>query len=204
MAENIKKDAVVEEATAPKKATKKTATKKQEVKEEVKAVEETVVEEKTVKTPRKYEPTEMIMCHSVFPGQYFFTGPKTKVVYPFYASGDETPIEYQDLQSAMMAKKKSIMSPCIVIDDEELLEDVRWKQVKSVYETMFPVKNIGKLIDKPFSEFKKEFETLPIGAKKKVMMEISTRVREGEFSEMNKIRLVDEACNSNIAVLLQR
>lgn len=191
MSEEIKNDVAVEETATPKKTTKKPAVKEQ------------VVEE-TVKTPRKYEPTEMIMCHSVFPGQYFFTGPKTKVVYPFMASGDETPVEYQDLQSAMMAKKKSIMSPCIVIDDEELLEDVKWKQVKKVYDTMFPVKNIGKLIDKPFREFQKEFETLPIGAKKKVMMEISTRVRDGEFSEMNKIRLVDEACNSNIAILLQR
>ena len=198
MSEDTKMDVAVEEAATPKKSSKKTTAKKLVV-EEVKVQEENVT-----KTPRKYEPTDMIMCHSVFPGQYFFSGPKTKVVYPFMASGDETPVEYQDLQSAMMAKKKSIMAPCIVIDDEELLEDPRWKQVKNVYETMFAVGDIDKLLSKPFATFKKEFEVLPIGAKRKVMMEISTRVREGSFSEMNKIRLVDEACNSNIAVLLQR
>lgn len=193
MSENVKKDVAVDETATPKKSSRKTTAKKS-----------VVEEEKVTKTPKKYEPTDMIMCHSVFPGQYFFSGPKTKVVYPFMASGDETPVEYQDLQSAMMAKKKSIMAPCIVIDDEELLEDPRWKQVKKVYETMFAVEDIDKLLSKPFTAFKKEFEKLPIGAKRKVMMEISTRVRDGSFSEMNKIRLVDEACNSNIAVLLQR
>ena len=198
MSEDTKMDVAVDEAAMPKKSGKKT-TAKHTVVEDVKVQDENVT-----KTPRKYEPTDMIMCHSVFPGQYFFSGPKTKVVYPFMASGDETPVEYQDLQSAMMAKKKSIMAPCIVIDDEELLEDPRWKQVKNVYETMFAVGDIDKLLSKPFATFKKEFEVLPIGAKRKVMMEISTRVREGSFSEMNKIRLVDEACNSNIAVLLQR
>jgi hypothetical protein len=44
---------------------------------------------------------------------------------------------------------------------------------------------------------------MPIGIKKNIMLEISTRVRDGVFSEMKKIRLVDEACSSNIAVLLQ-
>jgi hypothetical protein len=193
MTEDNKNDVVVEEATATKKTTRKTAAKP--------AVEQVVAE---TKSARKYEPGDMIMCHSVFPGRYFFSGPKTKVVYPFEASGDETPVEYQDLQSAMMAKKKSIMAPYIVIDDEELLEDPRWKNVKKVYDTMFVIKDMDKLLSEPFDSFKKNFEVLPIGAKRKVMMEISSRVRDGEFSEMNKIRLVDEACNSNIAVLLQR
>lgn len=194
MSEDIKNDVVVEEQVTAKKSTKKTT--------KAPAVEEVKVE--PPKAPKKYEPTDMIMCHSVFPGQYYFSGPKTKVVYPFMASGDETPVEYQDLQSAMMAKKKSIMAPYIVIDDEELLEDPRWKQVKKVYENMFVIDDMDKFLAKPFATFEKEFAKLPIGAKRKIMMEISSRVREGSFSEMKKIRLVDEACNSNIAVLLQR
>ena len=198
MDENVEMVDVAENDTSIKKVGKKATNKK------IVANEVTTVEDNVERTPRKYEPTDMIMCHSVFPGQYYFSGPKTKVVYPFMASGDETPVEYQDLQSAMMAKKKSIMAPCIVIDDEELLEDPRWKQVKNVYDTMFAIGDVDKLLSKPFATFKKEFEILPIGAKRKVMMEISTRVREGSFSEMNKIRLVDEACISNIAVLLQR
>ena len=185
--------AVVETA---KKTTKKASSKKST----------SVDTEKTVTTaaPRKYEPTDIIMCHSVFPGRFLFSGPKTKIIYPFEACGDENPVEYQDLLAAMMSKKKSIMAPYIVVDDEELLEDIRWKQVKKVYDSMFAIKDMDKFLSMPFATFKKTFEKLPAGIKKNVMLEISARVRDGEFSEMNKIRLVDEACSSNIAVLLQR
>ena len=185
--------AVVETA---KKTTKKASQKKGASED----VEKVVV----AATPRKYEPTDIIMCHSVFPGKFFFSGPKTKIIYPFEACGDENPVEYQDLLAAMMSKKKSIMAPFIVVDDEELLEDVRWKQVKKVYDSMFAIKDMDKFLSMPFATFKKTFEKLPAGIKKNVMLEISARVRDGEFSEMNKIRLVDEACSSNIAVLLQR
>ena len=153
---------------------------------------------------REYKPNDIIPCHSVFPGRFLFSGPKTKAVYPFEASGDICYVEYQDLLSAMLAKKKSIMAPYIVVDDEELLETIHWKQVKKIYDDMYAAKDLDKLLDMPFQTFKKNFEKLPIGAKKRVMMTISSRVRSGEFSEMNKIRLVDEACSSNIAVLLSR
>lgn len=198
---------MAENKTTKKTTTKKTTTPKKEV--EVKVVSEetpVVVEQKVVepvKTPKKYEPSDTIMCHSVFPGTFLFSGPKSNIVYPFEAPGDENLVEYQDLLAAMMSKKKSIMAPHIVIDDEELLEDIRWKQVKKIYDDMFAINDMDGFLAMPFNSFKEEFEKLPIGVKKNVMLEIATRVREGEFSEMKKIRLVDEACNSNIAVLLQ-
>lgn len=160
--------------------------------------------EPTVKPVREYKPNDIIQCHSVFPGRFLFSGPKTKAVYPFEASGDICYVEYQDLLSAMLAKKKSIMAPYIVVDDEDLLDTIHWKQVKKIYDDMYAAKDLDKLLDMPFAAFKKNFEKLPVGAKRRVMMTISSRVRSGEFSEMNKIRLVDEACSSNIAVLLSR
>lgn len=179
---------VIEE-TEKKSSTKKSNAKKTET---------------TAKPVREYKPNDIIQCHSVFPGRFLFSGPKTKAVYPFEASGDICYVEYQDLLSAMLAKKKSIMAPYIVVDDEDLLETIHWKQVKKIYDDMYAAKDIDKLLDMPFAAFKKNFEKLPIGAKRRVMMTISSRVRSGEFSEMNKIRLVDEACSSNIAVLLSR
>ena len=192
-------DEVINEAVADE-VVKKPAARKTTVKK----VEEVEAEAPVaVKVPRKYEPTETIMCHSIFPGTFLFSGPKSKIVYPFEAPGDENPVEYQDLLAAMMSKKKSIMAPFIIIDDEELLEDFRWKQVKKTYDDMFAIKNMDKFLGMPFDSFEKAFNELPIGVKKNVMLEISARVRDGRFSEMRKIRLVDEACNSNIAVLLQ-
>ena len=182
---------VVEEVPSKKTTARKPASKN---------VEEVAVQ---AKKQREYKPNDTIMCHSVFPGKFLFSAPKTHIVIPFEACGDENPIEYQDLLAAMMGRKPSIMAPYIVIDDEELLEDYRWKSVKQVYDAMFTIKDINKFLAKPYDEFKATFEKLPIGVKKNVMLEMSTKVRDGEFSEMNKIRLVDAACNTNIAVLLQ-
>ena len=193
--EEVMNNEVVAEEVVKKPAAKKSAAKKP-----VEAEVETLV---VAKTPRKYEPNDTIMCHSIFPGTFLFSGPKSKIVYPFEAPGDENPIEYQDLLAAMMSKKKSIMAPYIVIDDEELLEDFRWKQVKQVYDSMFAINNMDRFLEMPYDAFEKAFNELPIGVKKNVMLEISARVRDGRFSEMRKIRLVDGACNSNIAVLLQ-
>lgn len=189
--DEVMNEAVVEEVEK-KTASKKTATKKT-IDTENKPI---------IKTPKKYEPNDTVMCHSVFPGTFLFSGPKSKIVYPFEAPGDENPVEYQDLLAALMGKKKSVMAPYIVIDDEELLEDVRWKQVKKIYDDMFAIKDMDGFLSMPFSEFEQTFNKLPVGVKKNVMLEISARVRDGRFSEMRKIRLVDEACNSNIAVLL--
>lgn len=200
--EEVINETVVEEPvkkTAAKKTNGKKATTTESA-EISQPIEDTAV---SVKTPKRYEPTDTIMCHSVFPGTFLFSGPKSKIVYPFEAPGDENLVEYQDILAALMAKKPSIMAPYIVIDDEELLEDVKWKQVKKTYEDMFAVKDMNKFLTMPFDSFKKAFNELPVGIKKNVMLAISTKVRDGEFSEMRKIRLVDEACGSNIAVLLQ-
>ena len=185
---------VVIETSAKKTTTKKTTTKKSAEISNITSA---------AKAPKKYDPTDTIPCHSIFPGKFLFSGPKSKIVYPFEACGDENLIEYQDLLAAMMAKKKSVMAPLIVIDDEELLEDFRWKQVKKVYDSMFAIKDMDKFLSMPFDTFKKTFEKLPMGVKKNVMLEVSARVRDGEFSEMKKVRLIDESCSSNIAVLLQ-
>lgn len=189
--DEVMNEAVVEEVEK-KSTSKKTAAKKTASAENKPAI----------KAPKKYEPNDTVMCHSVFPGTFLFSGPKSKIVYPFEAPGDENPVEYQDLLAALMGKKKSVMAPYIVIDDEELLEDVKWKQVKQIYDDMFAIKDMDGFLALPFNEFEQTFNKLPVGVKKNVMLEISARVRDGRFSEMRKIRLVDEACNSNIAVLL--
>lgn len=195
-----------EKKPAAKKSTKKQESTTAKATEEVAKPKEEAPKPKAeaVKPKKEFKPDDIIQCRSVFPGKFLFSGPKTKAVYPFEASGDICYVEYQDLLSAMLAKKKSIMAPYIVVEDEEVLEGLHWKQVKKIYDDMYVAKDLEKMLEMPFQTFKKNFEKLPMGAKKRIMMTISSKVRNGEFSEMNKIRLVDEACNSNIAVLLSR
>lgn len=160
--------------------------------------------QKPVKTARKFAPDDLVLCRSVFPGTLLFTGAKTKVIYTFEARGDECYVEYQDLLSAMLTKKSALTAPDILIEDEEVLESTHWQEIKKLYDKLNNVGDINKLINLPYVEFKKKFEQLPIGAKKNVMLTVSSLIHEGEFDSMNKIELIDKTCNSNLAVLLKR
>jgi hypothetical protein len=193
-------------------------TKKKTVTEEV-VVDETVIgaeetpavtetkpakAQKPVKTARKFAPDDLVLCRSIFPGTFLFTGAKTKVIYTFEAKGDECYVEYQDLLSAMLTKKRALTAPYILIEDEEVLESAHWQEIKKLYDKLNTLGDVNKLIAMPYVEFKKRFEQLPIGAKKNVMLTVSSLIRDGEFDSMNKIELIDKACNSNLAVLLKR
>ncbi len=197
------------------------ATKKKNVTEEaivdevVTAEEETPVVEEVkpakapkpaapVKNARKFAPDDLVLCRSIFPGTFLFTGAKTKVIYTFEAKGDECYVEYQDLLSAMLTKKRALTAPYILIEDEEVLESTHWQEIKKLYDKLNTLGDVNKLINMPYVEFKKRFEQLPIGAKKNVMLTVSSLIRDGEFDSMNKIELIDKACNSNLAVLLKR
>jgi hypothetical protein len=160
--------------------------------------------QKPVKTARKFAPDDLVLCRSIFPGTFLFTGAKTKVIYTFEARGDECYVEYQDLLSAMLTKKRALTAPYILIEDEEVLDGVHWQEIKKLYDKLNTLGDVNKLISMPYVEFKKKFEQLPIGAKKNVMLTVSSLIRDGEFDSMNKIELIDKACNSNLAVLLKR
>lgn len=172
--------------------------------QEAPAVKPATKATKAANTARKFAPDDLILCRSVFPGLLLFTGPKTKNTYKFYAKGDDCYVEYQDLLSAMLTKKRAITAPDIIIEDEELLEDVHWRDVKKTYEKLNKVGDINKLINLPYREFEKQFNILPIGTKKNIMLTVAALVREGDFDSMNKIEVIDKACGSNLAVLLQR
>ena len=109
--------------------TSATKTKTEDTKVEKDTVKETVAE---VKKPKKYEPDDLIPCRSMYAGTLLFTGDKTKITYEFSNMGDFRYIEYQDLLSALLVRKKSLFAPYIIIEDEELLENVHWQEVKTM------------------------------------------------------------------------
>lgn len=174
----------------------------------VETVETKVEKKKTVTAPvkkveRKYEPNDLIPCHSIYAGTLLFTGVKTKLTYTFSNMGDFQYIEYQDLLSGLLLKKQSLFAPYIIIDDEELLETHYWKEVKSIYDSMYDVNDLEDLLNLPTSQFREEFTKLPIGVKNTVKTLIATKISEGTFDSMNKIRIVDETCGTDLKLLLE-
>lgn len=181
---------------------------------ETTAVEETVRVDKNtnevvepvvaeVKTPKKYEPNDLIPCRSMYAGCLLFTGDKSKITYEFSNIGDFRYIEYQDLLAAMLVRKKSLYAPYIIIDDEELLENPHWKQIKDIYDGLYSERDLMNLINLPTSQFNEEFRRLPVGYQKTIATIISGMIAENTFDSMNKIRIVDEVCGTDLVVLLK-
>lgn len=176
------------------------------VETEVKPVVETTVEpvrEAVVepKKPRKYEPDDLIPCRSMYAGTLLFTGEKTKITYEFSNMGDFRYVEYQDLLSALLLRKKSLFAPYIVIEDDKLLEDVHWQEVKAVYDGLYTRQDLINLINLPATRFAEEFKKLPSGFKSTIATMVSEMITEGTFDSMNKIKVIDEVCGTDLKLI---
>lgn len=165
-------------------------------------IEHSIKIDKTEK--RKYEPTDLILCRSMYAGTLLFSGDKTKMVYEFSNIGDVRYIEYQDLLSAFLLRKKSLFAPYIIIEDEELLSDVHWSEIKSIYEGMYTKDDLMALINLPTSQFETEFKRLPIGFKTTIATIVSQMISDGTFDSLNKINIIDGECGTDLRLLADK
>ncbi|QHJ85092.1 MAG: hypothetical protein [Bacteriophage sp.] len=190
-------------ATAKKTSVTKKPTGGNTSKAKVAEVKHKEVEAPTrMKAFKEPEPTDLIMCRSVFPGRWYFVTPRTENILPFETKDAINYVEYQDLRQAMLSRSDDIMKPALVIEDEELLELPIWKPVKELYEKLYAVEDPTGILDLPYKQFKEAFTALPIGMKKSVSVTVASMVNEGTFDSMNKVKAIDEACGTNIALLL--
>lgn len=144
------------------------------------------------KADSDYKPDEMIPCHSVFPGILYFSGRHTGMTYTFVGAGDRRNVEYQDLKAGMLEHVGSIFNPDIVIDDENLINDEHWWEVKQVYEEMFDENDIKKVLALPTRDFETAYIQLPPVAKQTIISIIATQIENGTFEQYNKAKIIDK------------
>ncbi len=177
------------EAKATETAKEKTEPKKMETK----AVEPVA--------KREYKGDDLIPCRSMTKGELIYVGKKTKEVYTWADYDDITEVEYQDLLALKSAKSPFIFDTLFIIEDEELIETAKWKDVKVVYEKIYS-NDVPTLISMDINKFKKVFPNLPNGLKKAVVTEVATQMEAGTFDSIQKIKLIDELCNTDLAAML--
>ena len=134
-------------------------------------------------------------------GELICVGKKSKETYMWADYGDITEVEYQDLLALKASKSSFIFDTLFIIDDEELLEGDKWKEVKALYEGIYS-EDVPELIAMNSDDFKRVFPTLPAGLKKAVMTEVATQMEAGTFDSIQKIKLIDELCNTDLAAML--
>lgn len=151
-----------------------------------------VVEEKKVKTDADYRPDEMIPCHSVFEGVLYFYGRHTGMTYKFVGAGDRRNVEYQDLKAGMLEHVDSMYNPDIVIDDNDLINDEHWWEIKEIYSEMYNEDDIKKIMSLPTRDFETAYKQLPITAKNTIISIIASQIENGTFEQYNKAKIIDK------------
>lgn len=163
---------------------------------EMENIKEEEEQKKNVKTDADYRPDEMIPCHSIFSGVVHFYGIHSGMTYKFVGSGDRRNVEYQDLKAAMLEGYPSIFNPDIIIEDDNLLNDEHWIDVKNVYANMFDENDIQKLMNLRASDFKVAFTQVPAVVQKIIIEKYATQIENGTFDDLSKAKIIDEICGT--------
>ena len=188
--------------TKPTKVVEKTV-----VEETVDAIAEPVVKETKVATKPKtveaktFKLDDRITCRSVTQGELLLPG-KSGELYRWLAYGDVTEVEYQDLLALKSKKSQYIYNPLLVIEDEDLLADPKWADLNPIYNKLYAIDNFDELLDLTPRKFEEIFKMMPVGMQNSVKIEVATRLEDGTFDSLQKIRIIDEVCGSDLACLL--
>ena len=171
---------------------KKTTTAKKETE---------VVKETSVKEQRVFDKEDLIPCRSITFGELLMVGAKTKFVYRWADYDDVQEVEYQDLvyDVKIPGGSYSRFPRFIVIDDDFLEQN---PVLNDVYEKIYSKSDIRKILDLSPNELKKTVETLPKGVRDSLKTMVSTMIANGSFDSMNKIKILDEILDTQMAQTL--
>lgn len=172
----------------------------------IEKTENTTTETKGVtvekKKPKTFSQSDPILCRSVTPGWLGVSG-KSGMYYVFSNYGDVTEIEYGDLFALKNRHSKYIYDPLFVIEDDELLENPRWKDVSEFYsDKVYGMDDIEEVLNKPNTSFKSALKSLPKGLLKAVTVEVAKRIEEGTFDSLKKIKILDDVCGTDFAKMI--
>jgi len=167
-----------------------------------KGKEQKVISVEEIKQPRVYKEDDMIMCRSITGGKLINIGAKSESRYVFANRDYTCEVEVRDLNSLKAKKSKYLYEPLFVIEDEEFLEQPRWKDIKNMYETAKSA-DIDKLLSLSNTEFRNMLEELPKGYAEALVEEVATRIHNDEFDSLQKIKAIDEICGKDLRCLLQ-
>ena len=176
-------------ATSMKKATTTSKTKTEEVKEQ------------SVKERRVFDKEDLIPCRSITFGELLMVGAKTKFVYKWADYDDIQDVEYQDLIYDVKIPGGSYSRfPRFVVIDDDFLEQN--PVLDDVYSKIYSKSDIRKILDLSPNELKKTVEGLPKGVKDSLKTMVATMITNGSFDSMNKIKILDEVLDTQMAQTL--
>lgn len=171
-------------------ATKKTTT--------TKTISETTTP--TTQERRKFAPDDMITCRSVCYGELLYPAKKSGLVYRFAGYGDETEIEFADLQALRSTRSGYLHKPYFVIEDEELLE--QWPDMKKVADSIAQIDG-ERFFNLPPQQFRKALTEMPMGFRDTMRNMANAKINDGSLDSLSKIKILDEVLGTDLKLLIE-
>ena len=193
MAQNMTKRAKSTVKTEPKVEVEEVVIE-EKIKEEKPVVEKKV----EVKTPKKFEAMDGVLCRSIVDGVLVMEGIKSKNFYKWADTNDIAEVEYQDLVSAVRSNTSYVFAPHFIIEDEDFLE--QFPQVQKVYDSMYTTADLKEILKLPVTSMMKEIETLPSGSKDNLREVAGKMVLNGQSDSVQKIKALDNFYKTNFLI----
>ena len=193
MAQNMTKRAKSTVKTEPKVEVEEVVIE-EKIKEEKPVVEKKV----EVKTPKKFEAMDGVLCRSIVDGVLVMEGIKSKNFYKWADVNDVAEVEYQDLVSAVRSNTSYVFAPLFIIEDEDFLE--QFQQVQKVYDSMYTTADLKEILKLPVTSMMKEIESLPSGSKDNLREIAGKMVLNGQLDSVQKIKALDNFYKTNFLI----
>lgn len=169
-------------------------------------VEEEVITKKVAlkrePEPRQFNQHDLILCRSVTAG-WLGCGGKSGQYYIFENFGDECEVEYQDLFALKQRRSPYLYAPLFVIEDDELLDNPRWTDIKNFYyDKVYTMDDINAILNVPVNKFESTLKALPKGLAKSLQVEVAKRMENGTFDSLRKIKIIDDVFGTDFRSVL--
>ena len=83
-----------------------------------------------------------------------------------------------------------------------IIRGSRWKDVKDLYDNLYDASDINQFLALSPAQFKKALAEVPKGLKTAIKIEVATRLDNGTFDSIQKVRAVDEICGTELEKMI--
>ena len=154
--------------------------------------------EKIVKPvePRKFQADDAIQCRSITAGELIVVG-KSGTNYSWADAGHVIDVRYDDILALKFSRSRTLYFPRFIIEDDELLADSKFADIKSLYDKIYS-SDIEELLSLPNEQFVEVLSKAPTGLKNALKVTVATRFEEGTFDSLQKVQAVEQICGAEI------
>lgn len=144
----------------------------------------------------------LIECRSVTAGELILIGKKTGTKYVWSGIGDTHELELQDLNSLRASKSEYLFKPLFIIEDEDLLQQPKWAELKKLYDKITS-DDVEEILSMSNDKYRATLANLPKGLQEAVQAAISTAILNDTFDSLQKVKITDELLGSDLTSLLK-